>query len=139
MAGSGTAISRAALAAGAAALAAVALHLAARRRVRQRRDDEARRLSQRRRLVVPLAKHREIIHAAFRARGYDDEEATAAADLCEKASWHGVSSHNGLKARAMMPRDAGASSGSHPSLNHRTPRRDRAHPASIFHRGARRR
>lgn len=49
-------------------------------------------------LVVPPATHDEIVGAAFKARGYNDEEVEAAVSHCRRATHHGVSSHNGIKA-----------------------------------------
>ena len=46
-------------------------------------------------------KHRELMMRAWKHRGYNEEEATSATDICEMATWYGVSSHNGLKALAV--------------------------------------
>lgn len=50
------------------------------------------------RSVVPRDLHDHIVYTAFRGRGYDEEEATCATNLCSEAAWHGVSSHNFIKA-----------------------------------------
>lgn len=48
--------------------------------------------------VVPVEMHHTVIAAAFRKRGYTQDEADAAAVFCGKASWYGVKTHAGLKA-----------------------------------------
>lgn len=48
--------------------------------------------------VVPQALHRDLIHAAYRHRGYTAEESDDAARFCEMASTHGIRTHNGIKA-----------------------------------------
>jgi L-2-hydroxycarboxylate dehydrogenase (NAD+) len=53
------------------------------------------------RYVVSVEQHTQLIKAAFMARGYSEGEALVAAEFCTKASWNGVSSHNGLKALAV--------------------------------------
>jgi L-2-hydroxycarboxylate dehydrogenase (NAD+) len=53
------------------------------------------------RFVVSPDQHTELIKAAFMARGYSEEESLVVAEFCTKASWNGVSSHNGLKAIAV--------------------------------------
>lgn len=50
------------------------------------------------RFVVPAKKHDEVVAAAFRARGYNDEEIAAVVGTCRRATYYGVSSHNALKA-----------------------------------------
>ena len=47
--------------------------------------------------VVPVARHSATIAAAYRARGYAEEESLSAARIAERASWHGVRTHNGIK------------------------------------------
>ncbi|MCX5659400.1 MAG: Ldh family oxidoreductase [Planctomycetota bacterium] len=48
--------------------------------------------------VLPVATHNAIIDAAYRSRGYSAQESGQAARFCEMASWHGIKTHNGLKA-----------------------------------------
>lgn len=48
--------------------------------------------------VVPREKHEELITAAYAHRGYGETEAAAAARMCSEASWHGIRTHNALKA-----------------------------------------
>ena len=48
--------------------------------------------------ILPIATHNAIIEAAYRKRGYTVEEAAQAARFCEMAAWHGIKTHNGLKA-----------------------------------------
>ncbi|MCC7145579.1 MAG: Ldh family oxidoreductase [Phycisphaeraceae bacterium] len=49
-------------------------------------------------LVLPLDLHRRIVEAAYRKRGFTAEEAGQAARFCELAAWHGIKTHNALKA-----------------------------------------
>ena len=48
--------------------------------------------------VVSREQHEELVCAAYEHRGYLPEEAAAAARMCTEASWHGIRSHNALKA-----------------------------------------
>jgi len=48
--------------------------------------------------VLPVDQHNALVSAAFAARGYTADEADAAARFCELASWHGIKTHNALKA-----------------------------------------
>jgi len=48
--------------------------------------------------IMPLDQHRTLVTAAFGARGYQADEAAAAARFCELASWHGIKTHNAIKA-----------------------------------------
>jgi L-2-hydroxycarboxylate dehydrogenase (NAD+) len=48
--------------------------------------------------VVPEERHNELVQAAYRHRGYNAEEAGAAARFAAYASRHGVRTHNALKA-----------------------------------------
>ncbi|MCP4299271.1 MAG: Ldh family oxidoreductase [Gammaproteobacteria bacterium] len=48
--------------------------------------------------VMPLGLHKTIVQAAFRKRGYSEKESLQAAEFSELASWHGVKTHNALKA-----------------------------------------
>lgn len=48
--------------------------------------------------VVSREQHEELVSAAYRHRGYGEEEAAAAARMCSEASWHGIRTHNALKA-----------------------------------------
>jgi len=48
--------------------------------------------------VVPEERHNELVKAAYRYRGYNEEESTAAAVFAAFASRHGVRTHNALKA-----------------------------------------
>jgi ureidoglycolate dehydrogenase (NAD+) len=49
-------------------------------------------------LVLPVATHNQIVDAAYRHRGYSADEAQLAARFCEMAAWHGIKTHNALKA-----------------------------------------
>lgn len=48
--------------------------------------------------VIPVAQHNEIISKVYEARGYPTDEAQIAARVCAHASWHGIRTHNGIKA-----------------------------------------
>lgn len=48
--------------------------------------------------VVSRDQHEELVSAAYRHRGFDTEESAAAARMCSEASWHGIRTHNALKA-----------------------------------------
>lgn len=48
--------------------------------------------------IVPETGHNTLIEAAYRHRGFNDEEASAAARFAAFASRHGVRTHNALKA-----------------------------------------
>ncbi|MDX1681506.1 MAG: Ldh family oxidoreductase [Phycisphaeraceae bacterium] len=48
--------------------------------------------------VLPTDLHDKIVAAAYRQRGFNEEESAAAARLCRTASWHGVRTHNAIKA-----------------------------------------
>lgn len=49
-------------------------------------------------LVMPVEQHNEIVAAAYQKRGFTEAEAQQAARFCEMAAWHGIKTHNGLKA-----------------------------------------
>ncbi|MEX0777465.1 MAG: Ldh family oxidoreductase [Phycisphaeraceae bacterium] len=48
--------------------------------------------------VLPVDLHNRIVEAAYRRRGFTAEEATQAARFCQMASWHGIKTHNAIKA-----------------------------------------
>jgi ureidoglycolate dehydrogenase (NAD+) len=48
--------------------------------------------------VMPVAVHNELVAAAYRHRGYTPEEADAAARFSEITAWHGIKTHNAIKA-----------------------------------------
>ncbi len=48
--------------------------------------------------VVPVELHNQIAQAAYEKRGFSSQEATRGARFCEMASWHGIKTHNLLKA-----------------------------------------
>lgn len=48
--------------------------------------------------VLPLDKHDQIIRGAYLKRGFNSEEADAATHMGYLASWHGIKTHNALKA-----------------------------------------
>ncbi len=48
--------------------------------------------------LMPVSVHNDLIIAAYRKRGYAADEAAQAARFCQMASWHGIKTHNGIKA-----------------------------------------
>jgi L-2-hydroxycarboxylate dehydrogenase (NAD+) len=48
--------------------------------------------------VLPVEVHNRIIEAAYRKRGYQADESQQAARFCQLAAWHGIKTHNGIKA-----------------------------------------
>ncbi len=48
--------------------------------------------------VLPVALHNAIIEGAYRKRGFHADEARLATKACEQAAWHGIKTHNGIKA-----------------------------------------
>ncbi|MEM7782565.1 MAG: Ldh family oxidoreductase, partial [Planctomycetota bacterium] len=48
--------------------------------------------------IVPVEQHNRIVEAAYAKRGFDDSECQAAAKLATYASWHGIRTHNAIKA-----------------------------------------
>lgn len=48
-------------------------------------------------LVVPIELHNSIAKAAFRKRGFTEEESDLAARFCQMAAWHGIKTHNLIK------------------------------------------
>jgi len=48
--------------------------------------------------VVSIESHNALVAAAYRARGFDETEAEQAARFCQLAAWHGIKTHNALKA-----------------------------------------
>ncbi len=51
--------------------------------------------------VVPVERHNAVIAAAYLARGYDEDETQSAVRIAQSASWHGVRTHNGIKALSL--------------------------------------
>ena len=49
-------------------------------------------------LVLPIETHDAIVAGAYQQRGFDAEEAQQAARFCRLAAWHGIKTHNALKA-----------------------------------------
>jgi ureidoglycolate dehydrogenase (NAD+) len=48
--------------------------------------------------VMPVKMHNELVAAAYRQRGYSPDEADAAARFSELTAWHGIKTHNAIKA-----------------------------------------
>lgn len=48
--------------------------------------------------IVPTKIHHDLVAAAYRQRGYNAEEADAAARFSELTAWHGIKTHNAIKA-----------------------------------------
>ena len=48
--------------------------------------------------VVPVDQHNAVVEAAYAKRGFNEEESKAAAKFSAYASWHGIRTHNAIKA-----------------------------------------
>ncbi len=48
--------------------------------------------------VIPVEQHNSLVSAAYRFRNFNEAEAEAAAKFASYASWHGIRTHNALKA-----------------------------------------
>jgi L-2-hydroxycarboxylate dehydrogenase (NAD+) len=48
--------------------------------------------------VVPVQQHNSLVESAYRFRKFNEEESKAAAKFSAFASWHGIRTHNALKA-----------------------------------------
>lgn len=48
--------------------------------------------------ILTVELHNRIVEAAYRKRGFTADEAAQAARFCEMAAWHGIKTHNALKA-----------------------------------------
>jgi L-2-hydroxycarboxylate dehydrogenase (NAD+) len=48
--------------------------------------------------LMPVQLHNDLVAAAYRHRGYDVDEAAAAAKFSELTAWHGIKTHNAIKA-----------------------------------------
>src|SRR5207249_7062180 len=48
--------------------------------------------------IVPPAVHNDLVAAAYRKRGYSADEAQAGAKFSEITAWHGIKTHNAIKA-----------------------------------------
>lgn len=49
-------------------------------------------------LIVPEKLHNDLVAAAYRNRGFSEEESDQAARFAARATWHGVRTHNAIKA-----------------------------------------
>ncbi|QDU32606.1 2,3-diketo-L-gulonate reductase [Poriferisphaera corsica] len=49
-------------------------------------------------LIMPLDLHNTIVTSAYLKRGFNQDEADKAARFCAMASWHGIKTHNAIKA-----------------------------------------
>src|SRR5689334_24757207 len=48
--------------------------------------------------IVPPQLHNDLVAAAYRKRGYSADEAQAGAKFSELTAWHGIKTHNAIKA-----------------------------------------
>lgn len=48
--------------------------------------------------IVPVKIHNDLVAAAYRQRGYSADEADAGARFSELTAWHGIKTHNAIKA-----------------------------------------
>ena len=65
-------------------------------------------------LVVPQAWHNDVVAAVYRRRGYSAAEAAAAAETASEASWHGIRTHNAIKALHIEEKHRAGGGGSVP-------------------------
>lgn len=49
-------------------------------------------------LVLPVEIHNDLVTAAYQHRGYSLDESKQAARFCQLAAWHGIKTHNAIKA-----------------------------------------
>jgi L-2-hydroxycarboxylate dehydrogenase (NAD+) len=64
--------------------------------------------------VVPRDQHDALVRSVYRHRGYSDDEAAAAAEMAAEATWHGVRTHNAIRALQIEAKHAGHGGGSRP-------------------------
>ena len=50
------------------------------------------------RYILPVETHDAIVVSSYRQRGFDADEAEAVARICRMAAWHGIKTHNAIKA-----------------------------------------
>ena len=48
--------------------------------------------------ILPTSTHNALVEAAYRHRGYTADEAAAGAKFSELTAWHGIKTHNAIKA-----------------------------------------
>jgi LDH2 family malate/lactate/ureidoglycolate dehydrogenase len=48
--------------------------------------------------IIPPEKHDTLVQKVYLARGYTPDEAAAGARFCHSAAWHGIRTHNAIKA-----------------------------------------
>lgn len=48
--------------------------------------------------IMPVKVHNDLVEAAYRHRGFTPDEASAAARFSQQTSWHGIKTHNAIKA-----------------------------------------
>lgn len=48
--------------------------------------------------IMPVKLHNDLVAAAYKHRGYNDAEAQAGAKFSEITAWHGIKTHNAIKA-----------------------------------------
>lgn len=48
--------------------------------------------------IMPIETHNALVSSAYKQRGFSDDEARAGARVAELASWHGIKTHNAIKA-----------------------------------------
>lgn len=61
--------------------------------------------------VMPVDVHDRVIESAYRVRGYTADESAAAVKVARMASWHGIKTHNGIKALQLDDHFGSRSSG----------------------------
>lgn len=64
--------------------------------------------------MVPRAWHDDVVATVYRQRGYDANEASAATEMAAEASWHGIRTHNAIKALHIESKHRAGGGGSVP-------------------------
>ena len=64
--------------------------------------------------VMPRDRHDALIAAVYRSRGFTPLEAKAAAEMAGEAAWHGIHTHNGIKALHVEERCRAGGGGARP-------------------------
>lgn len=64
--------------------------------------------------VLPRERHNDLVRAIFVQRGYEKGESSDAAEIASDASWHGIRTHNAIKALELESKHRTGGGGSKP-------------------------
>src|SRR5512132_3446380 len=67
--------------------------------------------------LLPIPTHNNLVAAAYRHRGYTPPEAAAAARFSELTAWHGIKTHNAIKALHLDEHFGSKAGGCKPGAN----------------------